>query len=48
MGVFSEKTNPRLTRIGALQWLERRSNFEQRPANQDHKQLLRSPACELY
>ena len=37
MGVFSEKTNPRLTRIGALQWLERRSNFEQRPANQDHK-----------
>lgn len=37
MGVFSEKTNSRLTRIGALQWLEKRSNFEHRPANQDHK-----------
>lgn len=37
MGVFSEKTSPLLTRIGALQWLEKRSNFEQLPADHDHK-----------
>ncbi len=37
MGVFSEKTSPRLTRIRALQWLEKRSNFEQLPADQDYK-----------
>jgi dihydrofolate synthase/folylpolyglutamate synthase len=37
MGVFSEKTSPRLTRIEALQWLEKRSNFEQLPADHDHK-----------
>ena len=37
MGVFSEETSPRLTRIRALQWLEKRSNFEQLPADQDYK-----------
>ena len=37
MGVFSEETSPRLTRIRALQWLDKRSNFEQLPADQDYK-----------
>ena len=37
MGVFSKKSNPRLTRLGALQWLEKRSNFEKRPIDQNHK-----------
>ena len=37
MGVFSKKSLPRLTRLGALQWLEKRSNFEQQPIGQNHK-----------
>ena len=37
MGVFSKKSHPRLTRLGALQWLEKRSNFEQQPIGQNHK-----------
>ena len=39
MGVV-KKTSQRLTRLQALQWLERRSNFEQIPTKLEKKTIF--------